>query len=169
MKVIRTFILSKNGHLFVVLRISIIALARQWETKIHPKRAVRLMRVLSMRSFVCITELEHSWKCYHIHIHSTNAPFTHSIWRLPTQITPREWIIRSSHKRRRFAGVAQLFRRHLCARLCEWKLCILSISSAGSKILWVTYLLYSRLIVSILRIYSSTSDLSPHTRKRIEL
>jgi hypothetical protein len=121
-----------------------------------------------MRSFVYIIELEHSWKCYHIHIHLTNAPFTHSIWRLPTQITLREWIIRSSHKRRRFAGVAQLFRRQLCARLCGWKLCILGISSAGSKTLWVTHLLHSWPIVPTLWTYSSTSDLTPYIRKRIE-
>jgi hypothetical protein len=30
--------LSEDGHLFMMLRISTIALARQWETKIHSKR-----------------------------------------------------------------------------------------------------------------------------------
>jgi len=91
---------SVDGHLFAVLGISIIAL-EHWETKIHPNKSrKRLTHVV-----VCVCELWafETGSLLHIRVgtlmkkssssssytlYTTHAPFTHSIWRLPTQIIP---------------------------------------------------------------------------------
>jgi hypothetical protein len=112
------------------------------------------------------TELEHSWKCYHTY--SINAPFTHSIWRLTTQINTELAEFPTRQGVRGHFGVARALRSCFVGSACGWKLCRLGIPPQARKSYGLPILLWWLFIATTLwTIPSYRFDSSFHPNSRI--
>jgi hypothetical protein len=134
------------------------------------KMSSQLARVLSIRRIRLRTKLSSST---HENTttstnHSTNAPFTHSIW---TPYSNQHQVCRipySTGRAQTFRSRTRALRSCFADSACGWKLCEAWHSSVGSKTLWVSHpTSYGRPIVTTLWTilpYRFDSSFIPFTR-----